>query len=256
MASLKSFNFHLVFLTLFLLAFVQANYAEEEESFTQEFIRENKELITKFTLENSYLNEISNGTIQDSAFKHDLIGYLRWFTLWAKSFGYVLAKVPVPPPEDWNFGDVPPEFLLNILVGAMNDVQGYISVFKGIAANHGIDIYSEPTSELIKADTDELTRVGKSLPIETWIARNWVGVRFTYEGFLIVQENIKKGKYNYAFQDYIDVFTSPRFNATVTEIEFLTNTIYKSKKSNRNLATTVLRKRLESLYEIMAENVK
>ncbi|CAG8661310.1 6281_t:CDS:1 [Acaulospora morrowiae] len=254
MTSFKSFNFYLAFLAFFLLTFIQANHAEEE-TFTQEYIRTHKLLVEKITYNNPYLNAIANGTAKDSAFINDIVQSHNWLVLWARSVGYALTRAPIPPPKDWGLGDAPPEFFIDFLAGIMNQIEGYGAILKNLAVEHNFDIYGKPISAAAKADGDYFIKVAKTLPFEAFVAENWAGIRFIYDGFSVVQKSIKQNGYKYAFQDYIDIFTSPSFKNSSDQLELLTNTIFKSKSANRKIATKVISDHIGNDYEVLADNV-
>ncbi|CAG8472769.1 1404_t:CDS:1 [Acaulospora morrowiae] len=254
MVSFKFFNPYFAFLAIFLLAFIQASHAEDE-TFTQEFIRKNNDVITRLTRQNPYFVGIADGTIKDSAFIRDIIQSHHWFTLWARSAGYALTKAPVPPRKDWNLGNVAPEFFIDLIAGAINNTQSISTYLKSLALKHNFDIYGEPASAAIKADGDYMINVAKKLPLEAWLAENWVGFRFTREAYSIAQESVKKNGYQYAFQDYIDLFSDPSMKTAADQLEFLINAIYKSKKSNKKLAFKVLRQHLENDYAVYEDDL-
>ncbi|CAG8532848.1 5061_t:CDS:1 [Acaulospora morrowiae] len=256
MVFFRSFNLHLAFLTFFfLLALIPAIRADDEKPFTQAFIEENQDVITAFTHRNPYLNSIANGTATKAEFERDIIQGHRWLYLWARSLGYALTRAPVPVPKDWGFGDVPDEFFIDILCQIVNSVEEYASLLKGLAKKHNFDIYGEPISAAAQEDGDFIIKVAKKLPFETYIAENWAGVRFVYDGFTIVQEAIKKNGYKYEFQDYIDIISSPSFKNSSDQFELLTNTIYKSKKVDRKLATEIVREHIKRDNALLADNV-
>ncbi|CAG8472824.1 1407_t:CDS:1 [Acaulospora morrowiae] len=254
MTSLKSFTFHLAFLTLFLLAFIHANHAEEEETFTQEFLKENQDIVEKFTTKNPYFIKISDGTAKDSMFKQDIISLFSWYTLWTRSAGYALVNAPVPPPKDWELGDVPPEFFIDVLAGAINDEHGDLEITKNIATKHNIDLYGSPPSKFVGVDADYMIKIARDNPFGAWFAANWAGVRLSREAYLIADASAKKNGYSYAYQDHIDVFTSAGYKNTSDGLELITNLIYKSKDSDRKLATKLMRNHLDFIYNIMAED--
>ncbi|CAG8522697.1 18627_t:CDS:1, partial [Acaulospora morrowiae] len=159
------------------------------------------------------------------------------------------------PPKDWDFGDVPQEFFIDVLVGVVNELEYFNAMLKSQALKHNFDIYGEPISAVAKIDGDYMINVAKKLPFEAWIAVNWAGLRFVYDGFSVAQESIKRNGYKYAFQDYIDVYTSPLFKNSSDQLEFLTNIIYKSKCANRKIAIKVISDHINNDYALLADNI-
>ncbi|CAG8561454.1 14237_t:CDS:1 [Acaulospora colombiana] len=254
MAFSRSFNLRIVFLTLIFLIFIQKNFAENTETFTQTFARENKEIVDKI-LCNSYFNAISTGKATNAEFEHDIIQNHYFTILWARSLGYALTKAPAPVPKDWGFGNVTREFFITFLSSYLDVIETYGKVLEELAVAHNFNIYGELYSAFSRTDGEYMIKVAKTLPFEAWIATNWASNYFFYEGVLISQASIKKNGYTYEFQDYIDVSTSSLVKNVTEQLGSFVDLIYKSKKADRKLATKVMTQQLKNdfaYYESVA----
>ncbi|CAG8466921.1 12965_t:CDS:1 [Acaulospora colombiana] len=240
----RSFNVRLAFLTFIFLVFIQKSFAKKNETFTQTFARENKEIVDKI-LYNSYFNAIATGKATNAEFEYDIIQNHYFTVLWARSLGYSLIKAPVPVPKDWGLGNVTREYLITYLSSFLDLIETYSTVLEGLAVTHNFNIYGQPFSAVFKTDAEYMVKVAKTLPFEAWIATNWATNQFYYDGISISQASLKKNGYTYEFQDYIDLSASPLVKNVTEQLRSFVDLIYKSKRADRKLATEVMIQQLK-----------